>query len=401
MQMMQQMMQARGAAQSPLPGNPAQMQQMAQMMQMMQARAGQASSPPAVAQGTVAQGGAQTSDATGAQMQLMMRQMGENVSMMSPETETMLAAKYQDEAEDLNSMGFENRKACLWALAKHDGNMEKAVDELSDMNEAALHAPAQETAAVVSFSYDECEVVAHVYDISGGMASSTSQMMAGLNMELLPHTGIVVLGKEHSFTHEATVSEIGKSLPSHVKKVVKLGKTSKSRAELEVFLESLKTNWTAASYVFLTNNSNHYADAVAKFLLDGNGLPADLLSLQEQLNSNPQGQQLAQMLSTMETNMRMMRQGGSMLTPTGPVFHGGTPADPASQGMMQNMMGGMGGQSAQDAQRAQQRLLFQAQLVQLGSMGFGDEALNLRALSQSQGNVEAALNFIIAAGHHD
>jgi hypothetical protein len=372
------------------------------MMQARQTSVGTGAPPDHAAQGNT-----QNSGMMGADAQLIMEQMRDTsavdrMSMMSPETESLLEAKYRSEADEMASMGFENRKACLWALDKHNGVLDKAVDEVSNMDLASTDPSTQEKTETESYSYDECDVVAHVYDISGGMAASSAVMMAGMNMEFLPHTGIVVFGKEHSFTHEVTTTEIGRSLPSPVKKVVKLGRTTKTKLELDAFLESLKPSWTTQSYFFLTNNSNHYADAVAKFLLDGVGLPTDLVSLQEQLNSNPQGRQLAQMMNMMESSMRPMRQGGSALCPTGPIFHGGTPAGSASQGMMQSMMGAMGGQAAaaKEAERAQQRVLFRAQLEQLGSMGFGDEILNLRALSQAQGNVDNAINFILAAGQY-
>merc|ERR1719282_2228505 len=121
--------------------------------------------------------------------------------------------------------------------------------------------------------------------------------MIGQAMELLPHTGIVVFGQEYFFSQQQGVSEPGRSLPSPVRKTFPLGRTSKTKEELLNFLKTLESEFTAATYDFIHKNSNHYADRVAKFLLEGTGVPAELLSLSETMGATPQGRQMAQMLS--------------------------------------------------------------------------------------------------------
>jgi hypothetical protein len=352
-------------------------------------------------------------------MQMMMQQMAQNqggavppVAAPAPfaatpapaEDKAAQRAKYAVQLEELKGMGFEDEDACLRALAKHAGDVELAVSILAEDPNDAEQEPVLPTAGsadtkIPGTEYEEGEVVAHVYDISGGMAHNMSQQMIGRYMEFLPHTGIVIFGQEYYYSQDTAVCEPGKSLPSPIKKTIKLGRTSKTKAELETFLEQIKGDYTTTSYNFLTHNSNHYADAVAKFLLDGTGLPKDLVSLLEEMNSTPQGQQMAAVLSQMEGSMRASRGGQSFFSPNGGFFHGGTPTNPA----MAQMFAGMGG-GAPGAQPGMQPAALQAapkerfkeQLEQLTSMGFADEEVNLRALLQTDGRVDAAVNIILS-----
>merc|ERR1712167_6456 len=114
------------------------------------------------------------------------------------------------------------------------------------------------------------------------------------------------------------------------------------------------------------------------------GLPAELPSLMDELNSTPQGRQLAAMLSSMENTPG----GGSMFAPNGAIFHGGTPA-PAG---MANMFAGLGQQGGAAGAEAR----FSNQLAQLSAMGFTNKASNLAALTQTNGDVDSAISIILA-----
>lgn len=298
-------------------------------------------------------------------------------SAQKPEEDpATLKTKYAQQLEELRGMGFEDEAKALTALAKHGGDLDRAVTALAEVNEAA--APTTST----------LEVVANVYDISGGMAQMCSQMMIGKHMELLPHTGIVVFGQEFFCSQSPAVSEPGRSLPSPVKKTYALGRTRKTKEELLAFVETLKSEYTPATYDFIKKNSNHYADAVAKFLLDGEGLPDVLMSLAQDLGATPQGQQMAQMLSGMQAQNR------NMFTPTGTFFHGGTAADPA----MQQMFAGLAGAQPGAAQpQADPKARFKAELEELESMGFADPDACVRALLQCNGNISLAVDILAGA----
>ena len=43
-------------------------------------------------------------------------------------------------------------------------------------------------------------VVLHVYDLSRGMARSLSQQFLGIHINILPHTGLVVHGREFFYS---------------------------------------------------------------------------------------------------------------------------------------------------------------------------------------------------------
>lgn len=403
-------------------GNPQQdaaalLQMMHQMMQQPQAQGAPAQNPMQPPMPPM-----QNPMMQNPMMQMMMQQMAQNPTgapfpqaaapvpiAATPATAEDKAAqrvKYAEQLEELKSMGFEDEDACLRALAKHAGDVELAVgilaEDPNDGKEEPESVPvADDTATKTqSYEYDDGEVVAHVYDISGGMAHNCSQQMIGRYMELLPHTGIVVFGQEYYYSQDTAVCDPGKSLPSPVRKTLRLGRTSKTKADLETFLEQIKAEYTSTSYNFLTHNSCHYADAVAKFLLDdGTGLPKDLVSLLEDMNSTPQGQQMAAVLSQMESSMRGQRGGQSFFSPNGGFFHGGTPTNPAMAQMFAGLGGGAPGMQPGMQPAAQQvapKERFKEQLEQLASMGFADEEVNLRALLQTNGQVDAAVNIILS-----
>jgi hypothetical protein len=293
-----------------------------------------------------------------------------------------LKVKYSEQLAELTDMGFEDEKAVLKTLNETKGDLERTAEILATSAEKPEPTKTSETAVSIN-AYEEGEVVAHVYDTSGGMAHSTSQMIIGKYMELLPHTGIVCFGKEFYFSQGTAECEPGKSLPSPVKKVMKLGKTVKTEAEFKEFLESLKPSYTPDSYNFLSHNSNHYADALAKFLLEGQGIPAELVSVMEELQSTEQGRRMATMLGSMQQGM---------LAPSGSIFHGGTPSNPAFANMF-----APGGVAAQPAPQQQ----FTSQLAELAEMGFTNEQLCLQALRSTNGNLEESISIIIAQGNTD
>lgn len=97
--------------------------------------------------------------------------------------------------------------------------------------------------------------------------------------------------------------------------------------------------------------------------------------------------------------MRQSRGGQSFFAPNGGFFHGGTPTDPAMAQMFAGLGGGAPGAAPAAVAGAPQvapRERFKEQLEQLSSMGFPDEEANLRALLQTNGQVDAAINIILS-----
>jgi len=172
------------------------------------------------------------------------------------------------------------------------------------------------------------KVQAYVYDITQGMASRMSVALLGKQIDIIPHTGIVVFGKEYYFGSGPCIGVPGQSVPVATSQILDLGETSKTCEELEAYIQAvLALEHTAEKYNLLDHNCNHYADAVAKFLLDSAGLPSWIVNIAQEALSTPQGQSLRVMIETMERSMRSNMDGGSALNPFG---NSGAPASAAS-----------------------------------------------------------------------
>merc|ERR1719440_2261754 len=108
------------------------------------------------------------------QMQMAQSQAPPAVSpAAAEEVKAAQRLKYTGQLEELKSMGFEDEDACLRALDKHAGDVELAVGMLADdpnVNEPTFPEPvkplAMEAEKSSDMSYEDDEVVAHVYDIS-------------------------------------------------------------------------------------------------------------------------------------------------------------------------------------------------------------------------------------------
>eukprot|EP00435_Cladocopium_sp_Y103_P073514 s159_g44.t1 len=137
----------------------------------------------------------------------------------------------------------------------------------------------------------------------------------GKKIDIVPHTGIAVFGKEYFFGGGPQIGIPGQSVPVPVAQVLELGQTSKTCEELETYIRNvLSLEHTEQKYDLLKHNCNHYADDVAKFLLDGRGLPSDIVNIAEEALSTPQGQSLKVMIENIE---RSMRSGGTSMNPFG------------------------------------------------------------------------------------
>jgi len=163
-------------------------------------------------------------------------------------------------------------------------------------------------------------VQAYVYDISGGMARTMSMAFVGKQVDLIPHTGIVAFGKEYFFGSGPCIGEPGKSIGIPVTQVLELGTTAKSMADLERHIHSvLAREHTPERYNFLSHNCNHFADDVAKFLLDGKGIPSHIVNIADEALNTPQGAVFRGMIEQMEAQARGQMGGTSSMNPFGDV----------------------------------------------------------------------------------
>jgi len=176
-----------------------------------------------------------------------------------------------------------------------------------------------------------------VYDLSQGMARMMSMAFVGKQVDIIPHSGIVVhwpgsSSKEYFFGGGICVTAAGQSMPMQPCEVIELGAAKKTEAELEAFLSSVSGRFTQESYNLLNHNCNHFANEVARFITAGEyGVPDRIVNIAHEALSSPQGQQLRGMIEGMEANMRQ-QQAGSQFNPMGHVQsqYGGASQQPAA-----------------------------------------------------------------------
>jgi len=219
-------------------------------------------------------------------------------------------------------------------------------------------------------------VQAYVYDVTQGMAARMSVPLVGKLVEFVPHTGIVVFGKEYYFGSgpcEGPPGQIG--IPTH--QILDLGETHKTREDLEEYIRvTLAPEYTAENYNLCRHNCNHYADAVAKFLLNGQGIPTSIVNIADEALSTPQGQNLRVMIESMEKNMRESMGGQSALNPFGNA--GGAPVSAAPAAPAVSSVAPKDGRNEE----------LETAIVEIGSNTVEVQRLGLQTLMKMTQNVE-------------
>ena len=169
----------------------------------------------------------------------------------------------------------------------------------------------------------KAKVQLYVYDITRGMARQMAPMLIGQPLEGVWHTGVVVHGLEWFFGGGLVTGTPGNCIGFPPDKVIDLGETEKTKDELQAWCNSVSHEWTVHTYKLLEHNCNNFSDACSKFLLDGRGIPEDIVELPRRALSTPQGQAIRGMIENMDRQARASMHGNSM-NPFGNV--GGAPA---------------------------------------------------------------------------
>jgi len=128
----------------------------------------------------------------------------------------------------------------------------------------------------------------------------------GRQIDGIWHTGVHVFGREYYFGGGSALggisagqSGITNSTPREFQtmtgfgptRTIRLGTTTKTRAEFEAYLRTITPNWTCGSYSLLSHNCNNFSDAVSQYLV-GKRIPSYITSLPRDVASTPMGQQL-------------------------------------------------------------------------------------------------------------
>ena len=135
------------------------------------------------------------------------------------------------------------------------------------------------------------EVSLHLYDLSQGMARSMSQQLLGIQLEGIWHSGIVCYGKEYFFGGGIFSDTPAMTPYGRPDKRLSLGSTSKTAAEFEAFLDTIRPRFRMQDYDLLRHNCNNFTDECSKFLT-GTGIPQDIIELPTRALNTPLGRMI-------------------------------------------------------------------------------------------------------------
>ena len=163
-----------------------------------------------------------------------------------------------------------------------------------------------------------------IYDLSGGAAKEMSASMGALldnkTVELVPHTGVRVFGREVVFSggiRAQDPTQVVEAMGHGPVRVEAMGETSKTEDELDEFLCSIAASWTAESYDLWTKNCNNFSDVVLNFLC-GRGVPAWILSLPGEMLATPLGKLLGPILGNVQDALNgSLEKNGGLVGPKG------------------------------------------------------------------------------------
>lgn len=153
-----------------------------------------------------------------------------------------------------------------------------------------------------------------VYDLSRGMAGQLSTQFLGTRIDIIPHTGILIYGREYFFggagiQHEDP-NQFRQMRGIYPVQVISLGTTSVSREEFHAWCRSCVNSgkYLGTSYDLLTRNCNNFShDAALGGLNLPVGVPDWILDVPRKFLSSPMGQMVRPMLEGMQ-----MREGNGV-----------------------------------------------------------------------------------------
>ena len=149
------------------------------------------------------------------------------------------------------------------------------------------------------------EVTLVVYDLSRGMARSLSGQFLGPShqIDIIPHTALVVFGKEYYFGQGINCEDpivFRSSRQMSPIQSISLGRTEKTKYEFDSWCQ-LSTKYTPTSYDLLQNNCNNFSNDAALYGLGlTQGVPSWILQVPQTFLSSPMGQLLRPMLEQMQ-----------------------------------------------------------------------------------------------------
>ena len=231
-----------------------------------------------------------------------------------------------------------------------------------------------------------------IYDLSHGMASSLSLQFVGTQIDLIPHSGVIVFGEEIFFGGGIQRTPHAQFTSSHniqPQTIIDLGETTKSLSEINTWLALNSSRYTASTYHLLANNCNNFADDLLKNGLSiAGGVPQHILSIPQQFLSSPMGNMIAPMI----TSMYQPFSSSSTASPI-PTTH--TPPPPTTinnldfTNLLENAI-----PIPTPPINPTPTPEFTSQLADLAMMGFEDSSKNQQALLEANGCLELAITIL-------
>ena len=171
-----------------------------------------------------------------------------------------------------------------------------------------------------------------IYDLTMGMAKQMAAPLAGLldgkSVEMVPHTGVRVFGREIVYAGgvlSQPIATVEAGMGRKPNQIERLGTTTKTEAEVQAFLRSISHEWTASNYDLWEHNCNNFSERVAQFLT-GSSIPRWILDFPREMRSTPIGQMLAPMLGTSQDALNGQLGTSGYVAPSAPA----TPTPAAS-----------------------------------------------------------------------
>jgi hypothetical protein len=147
-------------------------------------------------------------------------------------------------------------------------------------------------------------VTLYVYDLSQGLARQMSPAFLGKTIDAIYHTGIVVFGYEYYYGGGIQAARPGNTAAGSPMQRLELGRTTMSQQAFHDFLRAESHKFTPETYDLLAHNCNNFSSHCAKFLLNGNDIPAHITGLPGEVLATPLGAMLRPLLDGMQSRMR-------------------------------------------------------------------------------------------------
>jgi len=144
----------------------------------------------------------------------------------------------------------------------------------------------------------------NIYDLSQGMAKSMSKALTGKQIDLIPHTGIVVYDKEFYYGGGISYDVPGMTPFGRPTETREMGITDIPEDQFMEILKDMAPRFSMQTYDVMKHNCNNFTDEVCEVLL-GHGIPEEITGLPAEFLATPLGQSLKPMMDQMGESLKV------------------------------------------------------------------------------------------------